>query len=75
MKDITREGNNNEVEMDYASVECRCKKTKGGLIGDFSIEELKEKFEGLLNRLDPGKHPTEPLGPAREEQTVKSVAV
>ena len=75
LKDITQDGNNNEVEMDYASVECRCKKTKGGLIGDFSIEELKEKFEGLLNRLDPGKHPTEPLGPERDEQTVRSVAV
>jgi O-acetyl-ADP-ribose deacetylase (regulator of RNase III) len=75
LKDITHDGNNNEVEMDYASVECRCVKVKGGTIGDFRMEDLKAKFVGLLKRLDPNKYPSEPLEPTSEKQAAKDVVL
>ena len=60
LKDIKQKGNKNQVEMDYASVECRCRQIEGSPIGKKTLDQLREDFENILNILGPSEHPPEP---------------
>ena len=49
LKDVKCRGNN--VEMDYASVDCGCEQKNNDLIAGFKVKDLKEELEKILKEL------------------------